>query len=532
MSENICGYMTEIEGMKFSTCGMIGSARKNGKKYFCKKFNNLVEPVDNGTMSPRLIKENQVMFDEFKRRKTRLNQKLRDIAGPGGNIIYPETETVYDHHWMEFSEFVEGALPEDKYAEVIAGLDPEKKLLVLKIAIGALQTIHGQGIVHGDLKLTNIMLVRNESGNYVSKIIDFDGAFFEDDVPIDSITGTADYFSPELAIYSNNEDPEFRESFKKYMTTKSDIFTMGLVLHEYLTGKKPESDGLPSSLQRMRDKGRFIYPWQVLLTRDEGKEPHQLVISNTIKEPAYVALISDMLNPDPDRRPSAAEVLKRLNGKELPIETAVWPEDHITIMKERAKEKLIGLRKTEIETKDEGIVHVYEVLEKDGRRFNKSADELVRMGVAVMMESWEDPRPEDKIKWNMERMKTYFTSVRPADTPGMYELYDKSGVKRVQTVKQLLMLKLAESIDAKDDTKDSTKDSAEDKAPIVEPGLWDEDRSVYEVNQDLLKTKKIEFLGHADYKGVKTYAFVLPDGQKRFMSLQNCIILKFVVRKS
>lgn len=538
---NIIGYAIDLDGMKSSTCGMIGIATKDKKKYFCKKFNNLVEPDNNGALSPKVIAKNQAAFDAFKRRKTRVNRTLREVSGLGGNIVFPIDETVYEHHWTEFTEYIEGTMPEDQYATVISGLDENEKMLVLKIAIGALQTIHGQRIVHGDLKLTNIMLVKNDMGHFVSKIIDFDGAFFEDDVPLDSITGTVDYYSPELAVYSSNEDPEFRERISKMITTKSDIFTMGLILHEYLTGNKPEPDRLSSSLQKMKDAGKFIYPWQVLLTNDKGEEKTQLVVSNRISEPAYIALISDMLNLEPDRRPSAVEVLKRLNNKELPIETDTWPEHSISINVTRVKEQVIGLRKLEV-TKGRDVIHAYEIIEKDGRRYVKSKEELISLGFALMAESWTPPRSEDKIKWNLDMLKRMFISIA-SEAPGKYLLFDKRGNKRIMTVNQLIMMKFADKTDASRSIPAPDPVPAPDPAPVPVPApipepkpsdsageLWEEDENCMKLNVDLLSAQNVQFLGKSEMRGHRGYKFKI-NGMERFMNSQTCRMMKFLINK-
>lgn len=450
-------------------------------------------------------------------------------------------------------------MPEDRYSEVIRGLDENEKMLVLKIAMGALQTIHGQRIIHGDLKLTNIMLVKNDMGHFVSKIIDFDGAFFEDDVPLDSIIGTVDYYSPELAVYSSNEDPEFRKKVSKMMTTKSDIFTMGLILHEYLTGEKPKPDRLSSSLQRLEDAGKFIYPWQIVLTNDRGEEKTQLVISSAVSEPAYVALISDMLNLEPERRPSAVEVLKRLNNKELPIEADTWPEHDITINVSRAKEQVIGLRKLEV-TKEKEVVHAYEIMEKDGRRYIKSKEELVSLGLALMAESWTPPRTEDKIRWNMDELKKMFISIAP-DAPGRYFLFDKRGNKRIMTVSQLVMMRFAErteaaaastatpfaaarpattvSAEARPVTARSVSEPSVTETPVVktvtesahdETELWDEDRSYLKLNTELFGEKNITFLGRIEMGGIKGYKFMI-NGMERCMNSQTCKMMNFLIKK-
>jgi len=526
---SINGYSIDLDSMKSSTSGTIGVAKKDGTKYFCKRINKPVEPCDNGALSAKAMEANQALFNDFKRRKTRLNTVLRGVAGIGGNIVYPLEEAVYDHHWTEFYEYIEDAVPEGDYAKVIAGLSDKEKQMVLKVAIGSLQTLHSQHIVHADLKLTNIMLVKKSSGTYASKIIDFDGAFFEDDVPLDSITGTVNYYSPELAIYSSNEDPEFREKFRSMISTKSDIFTMGIVLHEYLTGVKPEPDGLPSQLQKRKDAGKFIYPWEVLLTHDEGQPPHQLVISDKINEPAYVALISDMLCLEPERRPSATEVLKRLNSKELPIESGVWPEHRIVILPEELKGRVIGLRKLE-QAGDDETVHLYEMIEPDGRRFVKSAEELVAAGFAQRAESWAPPRAEDAIEWNIEKLKRAYTSVEPAEEAGVYQLYNKHGALRRMPCSTLKMLGFARSVGGRPSVPARAKFSAATTVvlPPERAELRAEDASRYRLNEDALARQHIKFLGPVTLNEKPVYQFEMQGGSKRCLNVETCKTMRFL----
>lgn len=519
----IQGYSIDLDSMKASTCGMIGIAQKGGKKYFCKKFHQPVEPADNGVLSQRTIEKNRQEFEAFKARKTRVNRVLREISGPGGNIVYPLTETIYDHHWIEFSEYIEGTFPDDQYGEIIAGLDPHVKFNALRIAIGALKTIHGQRMVHGDLKLTNIMLLKNRAGNYVSKIIDFDGAFFEDDVPLDSITGTADYYSPEQALYSNIEDMDVRKEFRGIITTKSDIFTMGLILHEYLTGIKPQPSKLPPSLAKA-SSGKSVYPWQVLLATDKTEE-HQLVISEKIKEPYYVALISDMIQMDADRRPTTVEVLQRLNAKELVIETTPWPEDSITISKKRVLEHAIGLRR--LAADGEKIPeNCYEIVDFRGMRFRKSAAELVEMKIAdgsapVPPGGIEPPRPEDGVVWNRELIERAFHSIQPAAQKGMYDIFDRNGRRRCMSVSQLKTMRFADPVSA------SSAHPPASGINVELPGsFWPEDVK-YTLNLPALNRSRASFLGAATLNGAKGYAFQMSNGSTVFVPLQRCKMMGF-----
>jgi len=529
------GYKFELDTLKTSTCGQIGIATKGGKKYFVKRFNDPVEPAKNGSMGEATYKENLKAFELFKKRKTRVNEALRAVGVPGGNIIYPLTEVIHEHHWTEFSEHVEGALPEEKYASVINGLDAEKKLLVLKIAIGALQTIHGQRIVHGDLKLTNIMLVKNVHGNYLSKIIDFDGAYLEDDVPTDSMTGTPNYYSPEQAFYSNL-DIEDRAAHTRMMTTKSDIFTMGLILHEYLAGEFPKPNSLPSKLQAMADKGKFIYPWQVLLVRDKGGPQHQLKVSRAVDKPAYVALISDMLQLDPEKRPSAAEALKRLNDLSIPVDSTGWPEDHLVISSDAVEKSYVALRKTEIKEKGKVVDKAYELVDMDGVRHIKKADELISMGLANVEDIWDEPWDEDKIELNMAKLKENFTSFGRGKEAGQYVLRDKRGSVRTLNVWMLKFMGFARSASSATPPVPPTPPKPPVPTPPTPPvpptpssGLWPEDAGL-KVNESLLASRGIKFIGKTTMNGVNGYTFS-GEGNERFLSSATAQLVKYLISK-
>lgn len=546
----INGYKVDLDAMKSSTCGMIGTATKDGKTYFCKKFNNPVQPARNGAMSERTIQRNQKLFDDFKQSKMRLNAKLRDISGEGGNIVIPQDQVIYDNHWFEFSEYVEGAISDSDYTSTISRLSENERLLLLKIATGALMTLHQHKIVHADLKLTNIMLVRNSAGHYVSKIIDLDGAFFEDDVPTESVTGTPDYYSPEQAVYCDVEDPEDRMPLRYLLTTKSDIFTMGLIFHEYLAGSKPEPDALAPALQRIVDAGKFVYPWQVLLTPNPDGTRNQLKISSRITNKVYIALISDMLNTEASLRPTASDILRRLNNNELPIQDETWPEDAITINMPEAAKKVLGLRKREIKRKDKPVIRCYEIIESDGRRYTKSAAELVTMGIASPAEVVEDPWPEDHMSWDTDKLQTMFVCARRGSTPGIYQMIDRSGNSRTVTASQLRMLRFAIPEGAAPSPTGRTPAPGSRKpkgsifgssaalpptvpVPAAESGkLWDEDAAAYRIDAAAAASKGMTFVGRIEMSGIKGYQFSDTNGTLRFMNRQTCLLMRFLVPKA
>ena len=93
---------------------------------------------------------------------------------------------------------------------------------------------HGQGVVHRDLKPGNVLIAEQE-GRSVAKIIDFGVARFVDDGLTEreksKIIGTAAYISPEEVA-----DPEA-------VSASSDIYSIGVMLYEAACGRRP-FDGL------------------------------------------------------------------------------------------------------------------------------------------------------------------------------------------------------------------------------------------------------------------------------------------------
>jgi serine/threonine protein kinase len=110
-------------------------------------------------------------------------------------------------------------------------LPPQRVLSIVKQICEALSEAHKQGIIHRDLKPENIMLQEVDSGNDYVKVLDFGIADSPQDLkpqlePIKFVAGSPAYMSPEQC-----------QGFE--LDPRSDIYSLGIVVFEMLTGKRP-----------------------------------------------------------------------------------------------------------------------------------------------------------------------------------------------------------------------------------------------------------------------------------------------------
>ncbi len=130
-------------------------------------------------------------------------------------------------------ELVNG-LPLTKFCDE-AKLTTEERLDVFVQVCSAVQHAHQKGIIHRDLKPANI-LVTLIDGKAVPKVIDFgvskalSGGYSEHSLTTQfgAIIGTIEYMAPEQAGYSGTD-----------IDTRADIYALGVILYELLTGLKP-----------------------------------------------------------------------------------------------------------------------------------------------------------------------------------------------------------------------------------------------------------------------------------------------------
>ena len=171
-------------------------------------------------------------------------------------------------------------------------LEPRRAARIAEQIADTLVAAHAAGIVHRDIKPGNVMV---EAADRV-KVLDFGIARTSDAVALTrtaSVLGTAPYMAPEQAM-GNPAD------------ARSDIYSLGCVLFEMLTGEPPF----------MADVAAAVLHQHVHV---QPKAPSE---RNPAVPPALDALVLEMLAKAPNDRPqTAAEVRDRLAASETGART-------------------------------------------------------------------------------------------------------------------------------------------------------------------------------------------------------------------
>jgi serine/threonine protein kinase len=210
-------------------------ATKDGDEYFIKMFLDPKLPSPTGLGSEEVKNQRRERCRTFERHQRDLMERVRKLVGAGGNLIAPIDFFEYEGQYFKIARKVSASIGAEK--EVPTRSIQDRITLCINVC-SALQSLHNNKIVHGDLKLDNILLQKSPDGGFLAKVIDFDSSYVVGSPPSsEEILGDPPYYSPELLDYIQGR------STPDSLTTASDMFSLGIVFCEYLTGKKPQWTG-------------------------------------------------------------------------------------------------------------------------------------------------------------------------------------------------------------------------------------------------------------------------------------------------
>jgi serine/threonine protein kinase len=176
---------------------------------------------------PQEVLKGFLINDDKKQTKRQSLYKFIEQYAAFRAIEHPNLGRVTDHglsptHLFVAQEYFAGGDLRNLIAQGMAADDAVKVLL--RVA-GGLKAAHARGFVHGDLRPSNVMI--REDGSFalvdvaLARVVEYAVAEGESGV----LLRGPDYLSPEMI---NGEPADVR----------SDIYALGLLLHEMLTGKR------------------------------------------------------------------------------------------------------------------------------------------------------------------------------------------------------------------------------------------------------------------------------------------------------
>ena len=276
-------------------------AERGGRDFFIKRFLSPTYPEADAPGSERIKAKKRARCAAFEAHHRGIQAAMAPLTTYGGNLIATLDFFRIGAKYYKVTEKVDVA---GLQTRDIAALDFPVQLVLLKTVAHSLKILHDLRIVHSDLKPSNVLVKRTELG-YTTKLIDFDSSYIAGNPPPpEEIVGTMNYYSPELVRYIQGS------AAPGELTEASDIFALGLIYAEYLTGAMPPFDPAhhEPAIAVLHGQPLKLGPTRV-----------PTLITN---------LVERMLLPDPAARPSVAQVhstLMSLRGDAAPSTTARAP---------------------------------------------------------------------------------------------------------------------------------------------------------------------------------------------------------------
>ncbi len=222
--------------------------------------------------------------------------RFRREAQAAARLSHPNIVGVYDTGSDGDTQYIVMELIEGRTLAAFLGggkkPTPTQSVELATRIAGALSAAHAQGIVHRDIKTANVMVTR--SGEL--KVMDFGIARQQTDVTApqtSAVLGTPTYLSPEQAQGLP-------------VDARSDIYSLGVVLYEMLTGRPPFTGDSPVAIAYKQVNEAPVPPSQ--LNPDVSPRLDAVVMKALAKNPANRYQSAEEMTADLDRVRKGQEV--------------------------------------------------------------------------------------------------------------------------------------------------------------------------------------------------------------------------------
>lgn len=170
-------------------------------------------------------------------------------------------------------------------------LSQDEACLVIGRLAAILKDLHAAGVIYLDLRPENVVIEPERVS-----LFDFNTSRFADDGEIDTCSFDPRYAAPETSL-----------RFKASKAT--DVFQLGVLFHQLLTGSHPfvDAPGIPE------DRGQALEKFALPNSRDIYWGRLDLIMSDP-----DLAIIAQMLEKDPSKRPTMAEVAEAFDYEDPP----------------------------------------------------------------------------------------------------------------------------------------------------------------------------------------------------------------------
>lgn len=212
----------------------------------CHRLNRLV--------AIKILKDEYARDDDFRRRFHAESQAVAMLSHPNIVAVYDVNKT-RDIEYLVM-ELIDG-ITLKQYMSRRGVLNWREALHFVTQIVRALEHAHNRGIIHRDIKPHNVMVLRDGS----VKVADFGIARFaaSQNTLTQEALGSVHYISPEQAKGS-------------HIDARSDIYSVGVVLYEMLTGRLPFEGDSAVSVAIQHINSMPLSPREIVPTIPEGLE--------------------------------------------------------------------------------------------------------------------------------------------------------------------------------------------------------------------------------------------------------------------